>query len=95
MDRGYATENSKISTDNALENMRVRVVSMNEHASMIQDRLQRVLDRAFGGQPEKDSPQNPRPVPNGSISAVNEQHEILSTRLDSITNLLNRVDSIV
>lgn len=81
----------------ALRNILQRVEAANMELAGIEERLDRVLVRAFGGGGSEGaaSRENPRAVPSGVVAAVAEQQDMLCARLGSIQSLISRIDAIV
>lgn len=79
----------------AIQEFGERLAKVREHMSMNNDRIERVLSRAFGDGPTAGINSNPRAVPSGEIGTVRERLDDLSALLDAQSALLNRVDTIV
>jgi hypothetical protein len=80
----------------AVQEIAARLESIHKDFSMVADRMQRVIDRAFGSSPEASgSTGQPRAVPSGEIGTVRDQIDRLDALANSHASLMTRIDGIV
>jgi hypothetical protein len=82
-------------TEAAMQEFIVRLAKLNEDMGITTDRLQRVIDRAFGPAPETASGGQPRAVPSGAIGTIRDKLEDLAHLASAQYSLLNRLDTVV
>ena len=79
----------------AIQEFGERLVKLRECLSMNNDRIERVLSRAFGEGPTGPAGSSPRAIPSGEVGTVRDRLDDLSSLLNAQSTLLNRVDTIV
>jgi hypothetical protein len=84
------------SEQSAVQEIATRLEGIHKDFSMIADRMQRVIDRAFGSSPEASgSTGQPRAVPSGEIGTVRDQIDRLDALASNHASLMSRIDGIV
>lgn len=87
---------TKAAEQSAAQEIAARLERLHKDFSMVADRMQRVIDRAYGSSPNDSSgPGQPRAVPSGEIGAIRERLDDLDGLASTHSALMSRIDGIV
>ena len=79
----------------ALQEIAMKLCDLQGTCTLVSQRLQTIVDRAFGPTPEKNPQGGPTPVPNGVLAEIAGRFEEIQRTLNEQTRLLDRINSIV
>jgi hypothetical protein len=95
LQQGYGADVAKDEPANVMVGLHYRLKAATEQAALTNDRLQRIVSRAFGDPLPGDVNQAPKQVPAGTVGMVSEQMEELLMLLAEQSKLLGRLDTLV
>jgi len=79
----------------AFSGLEERLNNLREASNRNATRLQEIVDRMCGPQPEKDGIVKPREVPNGGIASLNGRIDDLYNIDAGIASLLDRLSTVI
>lgn len=92
--QAFAAPPSRGEPSNASEGVLFALTDLVQKASLGHDRILRAVSRAYG-EPMGDTGGAPKPVPAGTIGAINEQLSMLDVILTEMEKAISRIDTII